>query len=189
MNEQVEKLLVNTSDETFTTVARGVLDDDSATLIGAPNFAEITTSHNDQGTIGILKVSGDARVNSGTEPWSSVVKIIDLSVVVKSTGASAWVSPEIELLVYENGLFNGESSPLRSAKCYLSDSAHNRLIILWLEDLSNAPQPPWALEHFVSAANHLGKFNGDLAANPTELPFEISSDGYYARWDPSVVEG
>jgi hypothetical protein len=189
MNEQVEKLLANTSDETFTTVARGVLDDDSATLVGAPKFAEITTSHNDQRTIGIVKVSGDAKVNSGTKSWSSVVKIIDLSVVVKSTDAGAWVFPEIELLVYENGLFNGESSPLRSAKCYLSDSAHNQLIILWLEDLSNAPQPPWKLEHFVSAANHLGKFNGDLAVNPVELPFEISRDAYYARWDPSVVEG
>jgi len=189
MNEQVEKLLASTSDETFTTVARGVLDDDSATLVGAPTFAEITTSHNDKRTIGIVKVSGDAKVNSGTKPWSSVVKIIDLSVEVKSNNASAWVLPEIEQLVYENGLFSGESSPFRSAKCYLSDSSENQLIILWLEDLSTAPQPPWKLEHFVSAANHLGKFNGDLAVNPVELPFEILSDAFYARSDPSKFEG
>ena len=82
MNEQVEKLLAGVSDDTFTTIARGVVGDDSATLVGTPIFDEITTSHNDQRTIGIVKVSGTAvSVRHGSHHnWSSVVKIIDQSV-------------------------------------------------------------------------------------------------------------
>ena len=190
MHEQVERLLVNTSNETFAIVARGVLDDDSATIVGTPVFDEISTSHNDQRTIGIVKVSGHALVNTndGQVEWSSVVKIIDISVGVEKTDAARWVSPEIEQIVYETKLFSGETARFRSARCYLSDSVQAPLIVLWLEDLSTAPQPPWKLEYFISAANHLGHFNGDLAENPIELPFEVTSDLFAVKWDPSEIE-
>ncbi len=45
MKEQVEKLLVTTSNETFTTIARGVLDDQSATLVGKQKFNENTSKN------------------------------------------------------------------------------------------------------------------------------------------------
>jgi hypothetical protein len=190
MHERVEKLLSSTGGETLTTVARGVLNDDSATPVGTPIFDEITTVHNDQRTIGIVKVSGHASVgtNDNLVEWSSVVKFIDLNVEVKKTDAARWVSPEIEQIVYENNLFSGEAARFRSARCYLSDSAKAPLIVLWLEDLSSAPQPPWKLENFITAANHLGHFNGDLAVHPVELPFEIASDAFAVRWNPSENE-
>jgi len=92
------------------------------------------------------------------------------------------VSPRIEQLVYETRLFVGENVPLRSGRCYLSDSSNDQLIVLWLEDLSDAPQPPWQLQNSITAANHLGQFNGELAIRPIELPFEMLEDGFQLRW-------
>ena len=85
MNERVEKLLADVEAGTLTMVAREVIDDDSATLVGDVAFADIDTPHN-------------------------------------------------------------------------------------------------------TAANHLGHFNGDLAVNPVELPFEIARDAFAVRWLPSEIE-
>jgi hypothetical protein len=58
--------------------------------------------------------------------------------------------------------------------------------MFWLEDLSGAPQPPWTLDQFISAANHLGQFSGYHSINLTELPIEVTRDAYYLRM--TVVE-
>ena len=125
-------------------VARGALADASVTLVGKPKFAEITTGHNDKRTIGIVKVIASAMVGVGekTVEWSSIAKIVDMSVDITGADAARWVSPRIEQLVYETRLFVGENMPFRSGRCYLSDSSNDQLIVLWLEDLSDAPQPP-----------------------------------------------
>ena len=101
MNEQVEKIFADVGTDTLTLIARGVIDDDSATLVGDPVFAEITTSHNDDRTIGIVKVSGSAvSVRHGSHhSWSSVVKIIDQS--VSTNDAANWGFPENEVKVYD----------------------------------------------------------------------------------------
>jgi hypothetical protein len=182
MNDRVEKILADVGTDTLTLVARNVIDDDSATLAGDPVFAEITTKHNDQRTIGIVKVSGSAvSVRHGSHHnWSSVVKIIDQS--VPTTGdTGAWCFPENEVKVYEQGLLNDDEVQLRPAKCYLAEQNSDGLHILWLEDLSDVPQPPWTLDHFISAAKHLGQFNGFHFVNKTELPIEVTLDAYYLR--------
>jgi hypothetical protein len=81
MNERVQKILADVGVDTLTKIAREVVGDDSATLVGDLAFADIDTSHNDDRTIGIVKVSGAAvSVRHGSHHnWSSVVKIIDQS--------------------------------------------------------------------------------------------------------------
>jgi hypothetical protein len=181
MHEQVEQLLASTSDKTFTTIARGALGESSAELLGSPTFEEITNSHNDDRTIGIVKVSGTAVSvrQSSHHSWSSVVKIIDQS--VPTNNAANWGFPENEAKVYEQGLLVDAEVQLRPAKCYLAQQGNNGLHILWLEDLSGAPQPPWTLDHFINTANHLGQFNGYHFVNKTELPIEVTQDAYYLR--------
>mgnify|MGYP000479866778 CR=1 FL=1 len=182
MNDRVEKILADVGTDTLTLVARNVIDDDSATLAGDPVFAEITTKHNDQRTIGIVKVSGSAvSVRHGSHHnWSSVVKIIDQS--VPTTGdTGAWCFPENEVKVYEQGLLNDDEVQLRPAKCYLAQKNSGGLHVLWLEDLSAAPQPPWTLDHFISTASHLGQFNGYHFGNKTKSPIEVTKDAYYLR--------
>ena len=180
MHDQVESILSNVSRETFETIARRVLGDPTATIAGAPTFEEITTSHNDQRTIGIVKVEGRAATNSGGRDWSTVVKAIDPSLA--SGDAARWSFVENEQKVYELGLFAEDGLPLRPAKCHLVQTTEEGIVLLWIEDLSFAPQPPWTLEHFISAANHLGHFNGYHAARSTVLPFDIGRDAYHFRW-------
>jgi hypothetical protein len=181
MNEQVEKILADVGVDALTMIAREMIGDDSATLVGDLAFADIDTPHNDDRTIGIVKVSGSAvSVRHGSHhTWSSVVKIIDQS--VPTNDAANWAFPENEAKVYELGLLVDDGMRLRPAKCYLAQQNNDGLHIHWLEDLSGAPQPPWNLEQFVSTANHLGQFNGYHSVNKTELPIEVSQDAYFLR--------
>jgi hypothetical protein len=181
LNERVEKMLADVGVDTLTLIARDVIGDDSATLVGDLAFAEINTPHNDDRTIGIVKVSGTAvSVRHGSHhSWSTVVKIIDQS--VPTNDAANWGFPENEAKVYELGLLADDGVPLRPAKCYLAQRDSDGLHILWLEDLSGAPQPPWTLEQFVSTANHLGQFNGYHSVNKTELPIEVTKDAFFLR--------
>ncbi len=179
MNEQVEKILAGIDRATFETVARGALNDDTAILAATPEFEEINATHNDLRTIGIVKITGSATSAGQQQTWSSVVKIIDTK--ADSGVAAVWVFPEIEEKVYELALLTDDGLPLRPARCYLAQTVEERFKLLWLEDLSDAPQPPWALEHFMSAANHLGQFNGYHSVNNTELPIELPCDIYHVR--------
>lgn len=181
MHDRVETVLSKLSSETFTTVARGALGDPAAVVAGPPEFDEITNSHNDQRTIGIVRVSGRATDAGGNQKaWSSVVKIVNST--ASSGDAARWSFPENEQKVYELGLFTDEGLPLRPARCYLTQAVEEHFTLLWLEDLSQAPQPPWPLEHFISAANHLGQFNGYHSVNNSELPIEIGRDAFHLRW-------
>jgi hypothetical protein len=181
MNEQVEKILADISSESFTIVAREAIDDDSATLVGDPVFTDIDTPHNDARTVGIVKVSGAAvSVRHGSHhKWSSVVKFINQS--MPTNFEAAWSFPENESKVYELELLADDGIQLRPAKCYLVQRDSDGLSMLWLEDLSGAPQPPWTLDQFKSTANHLGQFNGYHSVNKTVLPIEVTQNAYYLR--------
>jgi hypothetical protein len=48
---------------------------------------------------------------------------------------------------------------VRSAACY-GIQEKDGLQILWLEDLSDAPQAPWLPQYYIDTARHLGQFNG-----------------------------
>ena len=128
--------------ESLNTVARGVLEDPAVTLVGSnkPNFNEITVDHNDKRTIGIFIVDGTAKSNGQERTWSAVLKLINPS----ETVGSGLIESEIQ--VYESGVFGFDDIPFRSAKFYHSELLENGILSLWLEDLSNAPQPPWNLE-------------------------------------------
>ena len=179
LNDQVSTLLSGISAVTYESIARGVRNDPGATLVGEPVFTEIATSHNDQRTIGIVRISGEVACETGTESWSVVAKIIDPT--QKDNDDRDFTGLEIEQKVYEQGLFSSDGVPLRPAKCYLTQLIEDRFRILWLEDLTGAPQPPWTTEQFTTAANHLGQFDGYQITHPTPLPFEIPNDWYLYR--------
>ncbi|MDP7486344.1 MAG: phosphotransferase [Dehalococcoidia bacterium] len=179
MDDRIENIMKSVELDTFLSVARAALDNPNITSVQKPSLTEITTSHNDQRTIGIVKVSGVAIGLEGQRRWSSVAKIIDSAKV--SGDAARWLFPENERKIYELGLFQNDGIRLRPAKCYLVDDLDDDLSVLWLEDLSEAPQPPWSLDQFTSAAANLAQFNGFHLANDTELPVSIQQDAYYLR--------
>lgn len=188
MNQQISKILSKVGSGVLETVARGVLDDASASLIGEPQFEEITTSHNDLRTIGIVKASGNAMSSGVRRTWSVVAKIIDSTRADDDTRGD--VTLDNEQSVYELHLFADDGVPLRPAKYFLTQYVEDDCRILWLEDLTDAPQPPWNLEHFVTAADHLGQFAGYHLANHTQVPFELQQNWYLARYPPDqIIEG
>jgi hypothetical protein len=179
MNERVEQLLIGISNETLSIVARAVLDNPSAIVDETPAFEEITTSHYDLRTIGIVKVSGIASIRGEQYEWSSVVKFIDPSAGDNSTAVLG-----SERKIYELGLFSDPDVPFRAARFYLSNEHGNGVTTLWLEDLSHAPQPPWDLEQFLQAANHVGQFIGHNFQHDVRVPFETPSNQYSPYSEP-----
>jgi hypothetical protein len=101
-------------------------------------------------TIGIYRVVGQAQTSAGTQAWSAVAKVL------KVTAES---SPDDlrELEVYRSGVF-AELPGLRAARCYAIQE-RDGMQLLWLENLSAAPQAPWIPKYYVDAAHHLGQFN------------------------------
>ncbi len=163
----------------FESVARSIFADPTVMLIGQPGWRTIDAVHNDRRTLGLAKVTGRAKTQNGILDWSCVIKVIDPS--LGANVAAAWVNVDIEEQVYELGLMVDEHLPFRPAKCFRTDRIDDGIKLFWLEDLSDAPHPPWSLDLYLTAARHVGEFNGQLALNPPELPFDLPVDVHRVR--------
>ena len=97
-------------------------------------------------TAGIFQVSGVAQTDSGEEPWTAVVKALGVPEVQRD-----WVEHDgmRELDVYRSGVFARTNGGLRTPHCYGIQSL-GALELLWLEDLSEAAQPPWQHDQFIA---------------------------------------
>ena len=181
MNEQIEKLLADVSNETFQTVARGVLEDPSAKLVGEPEWRPVGGRHSDWQTIAVMKCSGKA-VSRGTEKaWSAVFKHIDLN--VEPNPRSNTMDALNEISIYRDAKFVDSGVPFRAAKCYFIDELDSKRFSIWMEDLSAAIQPPWSAEQYERASGYLGQFQGKLMSEQTRLPYASQSDTFTRRWE------
>lgn len=106
-------------------------------------------------TVGIFRVTGKAKLQGGEETWSAVVKVL-------GTPENIFPDSDYDVLqeveVYRSRAFADLCGGIRAPRCYAIDE-HGNVQLLWLEDLSGAPQPPWMPPQFVVAARHLGQFN------------------------------
>ncbi|KQW80505.1 hypothetical protein ASC89_10600 [Devosia sp. Root413D1] len=136
-------------------------------------FTEIETSHADPRTIGIVRVSGLASAAGAASPWSSVTKLIDLSV---PNVLGTPVDPRNEVLVYERRYFVGGGGGLRPAKCFHISRPNDTLTILWLEDLTEAEAPPFSAEQLGAMAYDLGLWNAGAAAEAPLFEFPTGGD-------------
>ena len=177
MDERLSTILEQISADDLGRIAAGALGVARASVDAPPDMVEITTPHAEDRTIGIVRVSGKA----GGQPWSSVAKLLDLSLPapVRVQGVTA---PENEEIVYEEGYFSNDGLPLRPARCYLVSRLGPQLKVIWLEDLTGATPPPFSLDDIALIARHFGEWNGRQAANPTTLRFEPGHDGVVHRF-------
>jgi hypothetical protein len=154
MTDDALNQILNLSAEDVRLIASLVLGTD-ATPVGSLTVTKIGRSVG-QATVGIYHATGQAGTSSGEKNWSAVVKVL---------GAPAFpipgmeVDPRRELAAYASGALADFRTGIRAARCYAIQEQNN-LQLLWLEDLSEAPQPPWIAKYFVQAARHLGQFNG-----------------------------
>lgn len=106
-------------------------------------------------TAGVFHVSGHARVQGQEREWAAVVKALGKS-EIRSDAAD--YDPYLEVEVYRSRAFAEVCGGIRSPHCY-AIQPHADLLLLWLEDLSHAPQAPWEAHHYVATARHLGQFS------------------------------
>ena len=127
---------------------------DEATPIGEVTATKIGLSAG-QATAGIFHVTGRATTPVGETEWSAVVKVLGIP---ELSGHGSEYDAYRELEIYRSGAFAEICGGVRAARCYAIQQI-NDLHFLWLEDLSDAPQPPWQFSQFLDTARHLGQFN------------------------------
>lgn len=106
-------------------------------------------------TAGIYQVTGLISIAAGEQPWSAVVKVLGRP---EHPRAGITDGSRNEAEIYRSRAFANRCGGIRAAHCYTIQD-HDELQLLWLEDLSGAPQPPWQIAHFIETARHLGQFN------------------------------
>ena len=121
-----------------------------------------------EGTIALIRCSGDVRTGGETKSWSAIVKVVEPGASNKfggGDGSGVWT----EINVYRGDIFATKAGPLRGGRCYLADEQDDGLYWLWIEDLSHLSGFDWTPNQYSLAASSIGQFRGrwlteDLAA-------------------------
>jgi hypothetical protein len=176
MSSDIATLIVKQAEQYLAPVVSRVLGAD-AVVTGEVHASKIGRSAG-TATAGIFHVSGRARTDSGTRPWSAVVKALGVPEVQR-----AWNEHDgmRELDVYRSEVFAHTSGGVRTPRCYGIQTV-GELELIWLEDLSDAPQPPWQHNQFVESARHLGRFNAHWSQSSLpDWPW-LNRQGFHASF-------
>lgn len=153
MGTEITLQIIRQPKDTLTNVVQTIVGQD-VQLIDEPTATTIGRSAG-TATAGIFRVTGRARIDQEEQMWSAVVKALGASEFYR-TGVEA--EPLREIDIYRSGVFATICGGVRAARCYAIQQVED-LQLLWLEDLSEAPQAPWAAQQFIESAFHFGQFN------------------------------
>jgi hypothetical protein len=106
-------------------------------------------------TVGIFRVAGVAQTWTAEQNWSTVIKVLGAP---EHPRAGIVVAPLKEVEIYRSRVFADLCGGVRAPHCYAIQPCDD-MHLVWQEDLSGAPQPPWTPDEFVETARHLGQFN------------------------------
>ena len=107
------------------------------------------------GLSGIYRFAGNGRENGQTIPWSLILKVIGSP----AQGGDPQGGTR-ERMAYQSGVLNNLTGSLRAARCFHVVEQGEGVSWLWLEEVANAMNSQWSLEHYGLVASHLGQFNG-----------------------------
>lgn len=142
-------------------VSRACLDHSAAELI-TWQAKPLAASSIGNGTLGFLKVSGEAATGSETVQWSAVVKAMEPAPARTLGGFN---NPQREIDAYRSGFLAQIDSGIVPAPCYKVTARPDNTVWLWLMDLSESIQPPYELPLFLKIQRDTGRFNGDWPAS------------------------
>ena len=185
--EQIEALDRDVLDP----VVRGVLNDDSTSIEPGWSAQPIGKSFG-AGTLGIFLVTGNATSADTTKAWSVVAKVMDLEPDDSPNLNSAYNGPDAEIRAYESGLLLAIGSQIssdqtfRAARHFGTSTVDDLGTILWIEDLSAAPSPPWDDKTCAEVGRHMGHFNAYWELNKPEPQSWFMSDGFGSRTGVSL---
>ena len=169
-------LLRNTDQATLNRVASDVAKvNPTATTVDS--VERLVRHHNDNRTVGLYR----ARCSSDGTEWSSVVKVVDVKAL--PIDGVQWLSPETEEAVYRSNLFSDLQVAFRPVRCHGVSTLAEGIQGLWLEDLTSAPQPPWSVDQYLTAARHLGQFDGIQCIDESPMSgIDVPSCNFVHRW-------
>jgi hypothetical protein len=145
------------------------------TPLAKRNFSPATTA-------GLHRVSGSGSDRAQPLDWSVVLKVIRLP---DQPGAGEPSHPDYwkrEALAYQSGLLDDLPPGLSAPRCFGITEPAADLVCLWLEDVTDPFGPQWPLDRFLTAARHLGRFNGAYLAGRPLPPFPWLSRGWLRSW-------
>lgn len=186
MAENLIERVVGLERDVLTPVVRGVLNDDSASPVPGWSAKPIGKSFG-AGTLGIFLVTGEAASAGGTKAWSVVAKVMELVLKDSYDLNSRYNSPDAEISAYESGLLSSIGSEIssdqtfRAARHFGTSNVDGLGTILWIEDLSAAPSPPWDDKTCAEVGRHMGHFNAYWELSKPEPQPWFMSDGFGSR--------
>lgn len=123
------------------------------------------------GGLGIYHLSGTARHETQSYPWSLVLKGAGGLAGTGSNKPDAWDYWKREALAYQSGLLDSLPGGLVPPRCYGVEERPEEIVWLWLEHIQ-ASAEKWDMTRHGLAARHLGQFNGAYLAGYPLPPAE-----------------
>ncbi len=111
------------------------------------------------GGIGLVRVTGVARVNGSVRPWSALVKGIQNTGEYSSDVPAQWNYWQREALIYRSGILETLPAGLSAQRCYAVQERPNGASCIWMELIMEADRD-WDMDRYARVARHLGQFNG-----------------------------
>jgi hypothetical protein len=100
----------------------------------------------------VFRVSGQARDQGDTIPWSLILKVVRLLPHADDPGNVIYYWKR-EVLAYQTGLLDDLPGGLAAPACYGVVEQPGQGAWLWLEDVADACGPRWPLEQYGVAAH------------------------------------
>jgi len=156
MSERFQTELPTIDEAMLTPVLRRALDSETVQVVDwdcQPLQAGVGLASS------VFRVSGQARDQGGTIPWSFILKVVRLLPEADDPCHVIYYWKR-EVLAYQTGLLDDLPGGLAAPACYGVVEQPGQGAWLWLEDVADACGPRWPLEQYGVAAHHLGQFNG-----------------------------
>lgn len=148
------------------------------------------------GALGVYRLSGVARSDGASHPWSVMLKIVRNPAGLEV--APGYVLPpddfppthfaywKREVLAYQSGVLADMPGGVAAPRCFAVVEVTPQVFWLWLEDLAAVPAP-WTLARYRETAQHLGHWNGAyLAGHPLPAQPWLHYD-WLASWVDQVA--
>lgn len=150
---------------------------------------------------GIYRVTGTARSDASSLPWSAILKICRAPTNEELANApDDWREMLVETLrwdregeAYASGLLETLPDGLAAPRCF-GVERHEGTLWIWLEDVAD-DAADWDVARYALAARHLGRLGGEYLAG-RELPTQPwlsrgwirSWSAYFSRTLPAILE-
>ena len=134
------------------------------------------------GGIGLVRITGVARVNGAVYPWSALVKGIQNAGEYSSDVPAQWNYWRREALVYRSGILETLPAGLTAPRCYAVQERPDGASWIWMEQIHETDRA-WDMHRYARVARHLGQFNGAyLCGHPLPPAAPWMSSGRAREW-------